>query len=114
MRYKAISFVALLATLTLSSLSAPAQGPDLDFLNHNEPILMRITAIPTRDIGMIAFSVPQLRLSGPSSRTSPGTSTWPPARAALSFPYAPPNWQGAHLGGLFFQAGESRDAKGHR
>ena len=39
MRHKAISFVALLVTLTLSSFSSPAQVPDLDFLNHNEPIL---------------------------------------------------------------------------
>jgi len=39
MLHKAISFAALLATLTLSSFSAPAQGPDLNFLNHNEPML---------------------------------------------------------------------------
>lgn len=39
MRPKVFSLVAPLATLTLWSLSALAQGPDLEFLNHNEPIL---------------------------------------------------------------------------
>jgi hypothetical protein len=39
MRPKVFSLVALSATLTLSSFSALAQGPDLEFLNHNEPIL---------------------------------------------------------------------------
>lgn len=39
MRCKAISLVALSMTLALPSLFARAQGPDLDFLNHNQPIL---------------------------------------------------------------------------
>jgi len=39
MRHKAISLVALSITLALASFSARAQGPDLDFLNHNQPIL---------------------------------------------------------------------------
>jgi hypothetical protein len=39
MRHKALSLVALFATLNLSTFPALAQGSDLDFLNHNEPIL---------------------------------------------------------------------------
>ncbi len=39
MRRKAISLPALLITLVLSSAFALAQKPDLDFLNHNQPIL---------------------------------------------------------------------------
>ena len=39
MRPKVFALVALLTTLTLWPLSALAQGPDLEFLNHNEPIL---------------------------------------------------------------------------
>jgi hypothetical protein len=39
MCHKVFSLAALLAALTLPSLSAFAQGPDLAFLNHNEPIL---------------------------------------------------------------------------
>lgn len=39
MSRKAISFVALFLALTLTAFSAYAQGPDLDFLNHNRPIL---------------------------------------------------------------------------
>jgi hypothetical protein len=39
MHHKVLPLVALFATLTLSFLSAFAQGPDLEFLNHNEPIL---------------------------------------------------------------------------
>ena len=39
MRRQVMSLVALFATLTLSASFALAQTPDLDFLNHNEPIL---------------------------------------------------------------------------
>jgi hypothetical protein len=39
MHYPAITRIALLAAMTLSSFAARAQGPDLNFLNHNEPIL---------------------------------------------------------------------------
>ena len=38
MRYKAISLFALMVVL-LSAVSARAQGADLDFLNHNQPLL---------------------------------------------------------------------------
>ena len=39
MRRNGISVIALSITLALSSFSALAQAPDLDFLNHNQPIL---------------------------------------------------------------------------
>ncbi len=39
MRHKAISLIAVLATVLLFHLSALAQTADLDFLNHNQPIL---------------------------------------------------------------------------
>jgi hypothetical protein len=39
MRHKVFSLVASLLALALSSSSALAQGPDLDFLNHNQPML---------------------------------------------------------------------------
>src|SRR5580658_21385 len=39
MRRTAISVTALSMTLTLSSFSVLAQAPDLDFLNHNQPIV---------------------------------------------------------------------------
>lgn len=39
MRHKVISFVTLLTTRTLLSCFTLAQTPDLDFLNHNEPML---------------------------------------------------------------------------
>ena len=39
MRRQAMSLVALIATLTLSASFALGQAPDLDFLNHNEPML---------------------------------------------------------------------------
>jgi hypothetical protein len=39
MRHQAISFVFLFLALTLFSLSADGQGANLDFLNHNQPIL---------------------------------------------------------------------------
>ena len=39
MRRQAMSLVVLFATLTLSASFALGQKPDLDFLNHNEPML---------------------------------------------------------------------------
>ena len=39
MRPKSISLAGLLAIVTLSAFSALAQKADLDFLNHNQPIL---------------------------------------------------------------------------
>jgi hypothetical protein len=39
MRHKVFSLVASLLALALSSSSVLAQGPDLDFLNHNQPML---------------------------------------------------------------------------
>ena len=39
MRPKSISLVGLLAIVTLSAFSALAQKADLDFLNHNQPML---------------------------------------------------------------------------
>lgn len=39
MRHKSFSLVVSIVALALSFPSARAQGPDLDFLNHNQPIL---------------------------------------------------------------------------
>jgi hypothetical protein len=39
MRRKILSFAAPLLALALSASSAPAQAPDLNFLNHNQPML---------------------------------------------------------------------------
>lgn len=39
MRHKGISLIALFMALTLAPFSAHAQGPDLGFLNHNNPML---------------------------------------------------------------------------
>jgi hypothetical protein len=39
MKHKAVARMALMAGIAFSSVFVQAQGPDLDFLNHNEPIL---------------------------------------------------------------------------
>jgi hypothetical protein len=39
MRYKALALIAASIALSLSCSSVRAQGPDLNFLNHNQPIL---------------------------------------------------------------------------
>ena len=108
MRHKAISFVALLVTLTLSSLSAPAQGPDLDFLNHNEPMLDAHNCYPYE--GHWNDRIQRALNSGfPVSieqdlawYVDPATGK---GRVVVSHtPHA--NWRRAHSRGLLLQAGD--------
>ena len=55
MRRKTISLAALVMTLALSSFHAPAQA-DLDFLNHNQPLLDAHNCYPYEGHGTTAFS----------------------------------------------------------
>ena len=83
MRRKTISLAALVMTLALSSFHAPAQA-DLNFLNHNQPMLDAHNCYPYE--GQWNDRIQRALNSGfpVQSRTSHGMSIKPPAKAALS------------------------------